>query len=171
MKIELISCTLEHVHALQDISRETFQHTFGNQNTPENMAAYMEKAFRLEQLSTELSHPESRFFFAYVDGELAGYVKVNTGAAQTEQMGADALEVERIYVRHAYQGQKIGTYLLEHALHLAATEQRNPIWLGVWEHNRKAIAFYEKMGFVQTAVHSFYMGDEEQFDWIMSKTL
>ncbi len=171
MKIELTSCTLEHIYYLQEISRETFEDTFASQNTLENMAAYMDRAFRLEQLSTELSNPESRFFFVHVDGLLAGYLKVNTGAAQTEPMGEAALEVERIYVRRAFQGQGIGKYLLEHALHLATAEQCKSIWLGVWEHNRKAIAFYEKMGFVQTAVHSFYMGDEEQFDWMMSKPL
>ncbi|MEW4368909.1 GNAT family N-acetyltransferase [Paenibacillus kandeliae] len=171
MNIELTRCTLEQIDCLQTISRETFEDTFADQNTPENMAAYMQKAFRLEQLSAELNNPESRFFFAHIDGLLAGYLKVNRGAAQTEPMGKDALEIERIYVRHTFQGQGIGKYLLEHARYLAATEQCQSIWLGVWEHNRNAIDFYKKMGFVQTAVHSFYMGDEEQFDWIMSKPL
>ncbi len=171
MTIELVRCTSEHIHSLQEMSRETFADTFASENTPENMAAYMDKAFTLEQLQKELSHAESRFFYVYADGALAGYMKINTGAAQTEAMGDDALEVERIYVRRAFQGQGIGKLLLDHALHLAHTEQRSHIWLGVWEHNRKAISFYENKGFVQTAVHSFYMGDDEQFDWIMTRTL
>ncbi len=171
MIITLKPCTLEQLHSLQAISRETFEDTFASQNTPENMAAYMEKSFLLEQLHKELSHAESRFFFAYIQEELAGYMKLNTGSAQTEPMGNDALEVERIYVRRAFQGQGIGKFLLEHALSLAVTEQYSQIWLGVWENNRKAISFYEKMGFVQTAVHSFYMGEEEQFDWMMCKSL
>ncbi|MNL75746.1 Protease synthase and sporulation negative regulatory protein PAI 1 [compost metagenome] len=54
---------------------------------------------------------------------------------------------------------------------MAMEHSKKKIWLGVWEKNENAIAFYNKMGFVQTGVHSFYMGDEEQMDIIMTKTL
>ena len=43
--------------------------------------------------------------------------------------------------------------------------------LGVWEKNRNAIDFYIKAGFEECGKHSFYMGDEEQVDWIMKKRL
>ncbi len=48
---------------------------------------------------------------------------------------------------------------------------KKKVWLGVWEKNENAIAFYNKMGFVRTGTHSFIMGDEEQKDYIMTKTL
>ena len=56
-------------------------------------------------------------------------------------------------------------------MEIAMERKKKKIWLGVWEKNENAIAFYNKKGFVQTGAHSFYMGDEEQVDLIMTKTL
>ena len=56
-------------------------------------------------------------------------------------------------------------------MEIAIEHNKRKIWLGVWDKNDNAIAFYKKLGFVQTGAHSFYMGDEEQIDYIMSKTL
>lgn len=171
MTINIKKCTLEDLSRLQEISYETFNETFKEQNSPENMEAYLEKAFNLKQLETELSQRSSQFYFVEIDGETAGYLKVNTDEAQTEEMGDEALEIERIYIRSPFQKQGLGKYLFNKALEVAMEQNKKKIWLGVWEKNEKAIAFYKKMGFVQTGAHSFYMGDEEQTDFIMAKIL
>lgn len=107
----------------------------------------------------------------YFNNEVAGYLKVNTNDAQSEEMGNESLEVERIYIRNKFQRKGLGKYLINKAIEVAIGQIKKMIWLGVWEKNDKAIAFYKKMGFVQTGAHSFYMGDEEQIDLIMTKTL
>ncbi|MBA9088506.1 ribosomal protein S18 acetylase RimI-like enzyme [Fontibacillus solani] len=86
-------------------------------------------------------------------------------------MGDESLEIERIYIKSKFQKHGLGKYLLKKALEIAMEREKKKIWLGVWENNENAIAFYMKMGFVQTKSHSFYMGDEEQIDFIMTKTL
>ena len=63
------------------------------------MKAYLEKAFNLKQLEKELSNSSSQFFFVYFNNEIAGYLKVNTDDAQSEEMGDESLEIERIYIR------------------------------------------------------------------------
>ncbi|MCP8970114.1 GNAT family N-acetyltransferase [Ectobacillus ponti] len=171
MTISITKCTLADVHTLQALSYETFGETFREQNSPENMAAYLERAFNLQQLEKELSDSSSQFFLAYVDGEAAGYLKVNIGDAQSEKMGEESLEVERIYVKRSFQKHGLGKELLHQALEVARACGKTKIWLGVWEKNENAIAFYKRMGFVQTGAHSFYMGDEEQTDYIMVKDL
>ncbi|MBT2641494.1 GNAT family N-acetyltransferase [Bacillus sp. ISL-41] len=171
MTINLKRCTLEDLQTLQEISMDTFNETFKDQNSPENMSAYLEKAFNLEQLERELSNPSSQFFFVYSYDEVGGYLKVNTKDAQTEEMGNDALEIERIYVKNTFQKQGLGKYLFNRAMEIAMDSGKKKIWLGVWEKNENAIAFYKKLGFVQTGEHSFFMGDEEQTDLIMIKTL
>jgi len=135
------------------------------------MNAYLERAFNLKQLEKELSNISSQFFFVYFNNEVAGYLKVNTIDAQSEKMGDEALEIERIYIRSKFQKHGLGKYLLNKAMEIAVKENKRKIWLGVWEKNENAIAFYKKMGFVQTGAHSFYMGDEEQMDFIMTKSL
>jgi diamine N-acetyltransferase len=171
MNIFIKPCTIEDLCILQDISYETFNETFKDQNSPEIMNAYLEKAFNVKQLEKELSNIFSRFFFVYFNNEVAGYLKVNSHDAQSENMGEDSLEIERIYVRAKFQKLGLGKYLINKAIEIAVEQGKNKIWLGVWEKNENAIAFYKKIGFVQAGTHSFYMGDEEQIDFIMIKSL
>jgi diamine N-acetyltransferase len=170
MTRQIKKCTLEDLRTLQDISVETFNDTFKHQNSPENMKAYLAKAFNLPQLEKELSNDSSQFFFVYISHEVAGYLKLNTNDAQTEEMGEESLEIERIYIRGKFQKHGLGKYLLNQAMEVAVEQNKKKVWLGVWGKNENAIAFYQKMGFVQTGAHSFYMGDEEQIDFIMMKT-
>ncbi|WP_323874012.1 GNAT family N-acetyltransferase [Priestia megaterium] len=127
MMMHIKKCILEDVYDLQDVSYKTFYETFKDQNSQENMTAYLEKAFTIEQLEKELSNTSSQ--------------------------------------------QGLGKHLFNKAVEIATTFNKKKIWLGVWEKNKNAIAFYKKQGFVQIGSHSFYMGDEEQIDLIMVKTL
>ena len=171
MAVTIKQCNLEELHKLQKISHETFTETFKDQNSPENMEAYLERAFNLKQLEEEVSNPLSQFYFIYVNKEVAGYLKVNTDDAQSEDMGDESLEIERIYIKNEFQKHGLGKSLLNMATEIALQQKKKKIWLGVWEANENAIAFYKKLGFIQTGAHSFYMGDEEQIDFIMTKTL
>ncbi|QEY22608.1 GNAT family N-acetyltransferase [Psychrobacillus sp. AK 1817] len=171
MTINLKKCTIEDLPVLQKISYETFNETFKHQNSLENMNSYLERAFNLKQLEKEILNISSQFFFAYFNNEIAGYLKINTNDAQSEKMGDESLEIERIYIKNKFQKHGIGKYLFNKAMDIAVKSNKQKIWLGVWDKNENAIAFYEKMGFIQTGAHSFYMGDEEQIDFIMTKTL
>ncbi|SFR12029.1 MULTISPECIES: GNAT family N-acetyltransferase [unclassified Paenibacillus] len=171
MTVKIIKCSREDLQILQEISIETFNDTFKDQNSPENMKAYLERAFNFKQLEEELSNDSSEIFFIYFNEELAGYLKVNMNDAQSEKLGDESLEIERIYIKNKFQKHGLGKYLLNKAMEIAMEHNKKKIWLGVWEKNENAIAFYKKMGFVQTGAHSFYMGDEEQIDFIMTKTM
>lgn len=164
-------CTQKDLSELQAISITTFTETFKDQNSPEHLHAYLEKAYDLKKLEQEVANPSSQFFFVYFNEDVAGYLKVNTDDAQTEAIGNDSLEVERIYVKKTFQKHGLGKLLLDKAVEIALEKQKKSIWLGVWEANENAIAFYQKKGFVQTGSHSFFMGDDEQVDLIMVKTI
>lgn len=164
-------CTLDDVVELQAVSKETFTETFQEQNSPEHLNAYLERAYNLEQLECEIANPSSHFYFVLYDQQVAGYLKINTGNAQSEEMGEDSLEVERIYVKKDFQKHGLGKKLLNKAMEMALELNKSKVWLGVWEENDNAIAFYQKKGFVQTGAHSFFMGDDEQIDLIMTKSL
>lgn len=171
MRITIKKCILDDVLDLQTVSVETFSDTFQEQNSPEYLNAYIERAYNLEQLKQEIANPSSQFYFVYLDQEVAGYLKINTDEAQSETMGNDSLEIERIYVKKKFQKHGLGKHLMNKAMEIALQLQKNKIWLGVWEENENAIAFYHKKGFIQTGSHSFFMGDDEQVDLVMTKTL
>ncbi|MCH4827308.1 GNAT family N-acetyltransferase [Planococcus halocryophilus] len=163
------TCNEMDVIELQEISISTFSDTFKDYNSPDHLHAYLEKAYNLSKLKKELANPSSLFFFIYFNDQIAGYLKVNTSEAQTEAMGEDSLEVERIYIKKLYQKYGLGKQLLNKAMEVAQEFGKKTIWLGVWEENENAIGFYEKKGFVQNSSHSFFVGDDEQTDLIMVK--
>lgn len=171
MSIHIQRASIESLLELQRISQQTFSETFAAQNTPENMAHYLAEELSLKKLRSELHNSDSEFYFALHGEEIVGYLKVNVGQAQTELDDIKALEIERIYVLKAFQGQQIGQLLFEKAIELAKQKNATYLWLGVWEENPRAIRFYEKNGLVPFGTHLFKMGDEEQRDILMKLSL
>lgn len=171
MEITIKKIVVADVKLLQQLSIETFTDTFAADNTPESLQNYLNEAYTTEKLTAELENSESTFYFVYANRELAGYLKLNIGAAQTEVEGTNAMEVERIYLRRSVQHQGLGKKLIQLAEKVAHETGESELWLGVWEHNENAKAFYEKMGFKHIGAHHFMMGTDLQTDLILLKKL
>jgi len=169
--IAIYKVSLQDVEALQAIGRVTFSQTFSEHNNAEDMEAYLKTSYAIEKLTAEINNPESEFYFAKENENIIGYLKINTGKAQTEIKNLDAFEIERIYVDQAYLGKKIGQILFQKALQLAMQKKAAYVWLGVWEENHRAIAFYKKNGFVPFDKHIFKLGNDEQTDIMMKLDL
>ena len=169
--VEIKKVTLNEIDRLQKISRQTFYETYSAVNTKENMSRYLEENFSTERLSFELANAYTVFYFAIIESEVIGYIKLNFMEAQTEQGLNDTLEIERIYVLSEYHGKNVGQLLFQKAVSLAKEEQMDYVWLGVWEKNPKAIRFYEKNGFVAFGTHLFLLGEDEQNDILMKLDL
>ena len=169
--ISIDQISLESLKQLQDISRQTFLETFSSSNTEENMKAYLEESLSDAKLSTELSNEASEFYFATLEHEVIGYLKLNFGQSQTELKDDKALEIERIYVLKAFHGKRVGQLLYDKAIQVALEKGASYVWLGVWEENLRAISFYKKNGFVAFDQHIFKLGDDEQTDIMMKKVL
>lgn len=167
--ITIIPIRPSSLETLVHISRKIFYDSFHHLNTPENMKEYMERAFDPQRLLAELMNPLSEFYFIQVEGTVAGYMKINQSEAQSDLHDDDSLEIERIYVDAAFQGQGLGAKLIEKALERARDMRLHYIWLGVWEKNPDAIRFYERQGFVAFDSHDFRMGDEMQTDILMKR--
>lgn len=162
---------IHDLETIQLIGRQTFTETFAASNAVEEMEKYLTESFSTEKVKTELTNPESLFFIAWEEDNPVGYLKVNSGNAQTELQDKTSLEIERIYVKSSHHGKKIGQLLYDQALETAKALQKAYIWLGVWEENLKAIQFYKKNGFVEFDKHIFRLGDDEQTDIMMKKVL
>jgi ribosomal protein S18 acetylase RimI-like enzyme len=167
LKILIRKCTLADLAELIILAREVYADTFREFNTPENMQAYLDSAFDPLKLEGELNDPGSEFFFLYAGGALAGYLKVNEGSSQTDIHDPDALEIERIYVRQTHQHLGLGQVLIEYAIEIARRKHKRYAWLGVWEKNENAKAFYQHLGFTKVGEHPFVMGTDHQTDNIL----
>jgi ribosomal protein S18 acetylase RimI-like enzyme len=170
-EFHITSASIEDWKLIQTIGKETFYETFASSNSEVNMQQYISNSFSDKKIQEELLNGESEFFIAWEDDLPIGYLKINTGEAQTELQDPSTLEIERIYVKASHHGKKIGQLLYDKAVDIAQEKNVTSIWLGVWEENPRAIRFYEKNGFVEFDRHIFKMGDEEQTDVMMRKVL
>lgn len=169
--LKITKATLNDIEKLQNIGRQTFYETFAEVNSEENMAKYLEESFATEKLASELKNESSYFYLAEIDEKVIGYLKLNTGNAQTENQDKNALEIERIYVAKEFHGKNVGQELYVQALKMAKELNVSYMWLGVWEKNFRAVSFYTKNGFTQFDTHIFKLGDDEQTDLMMKKVL
>ena len=170
-KIVLREVLTEEVDALRQISIETFTDQFGPDNNPEDFDTYIEEAFNRNRLLRELEDPECIFYFAEWEGNNIAYLKLNTGKAQTDIGEETAMEIERIYVRKEFQGHKLGALLMDKAVTEATQRGFEYLWLGVWEHNPRAISFYERKGFKAFGTHPYAIGKDIQNDILMRITI
>ncbi|MCO5261080.1 MAG: GNAT family N-acetyltransferase [Crocinitomicaceae bacterium] len=167
MTVDIVPVKLSELELLQRISRLTFFETFSNQNSPENMRKYLNEHVSLEKLQQEYTNPLSFFYFAKINENIVGYLKINFATTQTMPNNSDSLEIERIYVLNSMQKNGVGKQLLEKAIEISRNEQLTTIWLGVWEHNKNAIEFYNHLGFIEFGKHPFQLGDDTQTDLLM----
>lgn len=157
---------------LQKIGKQTFFETFSAYNSQQDMEKYLEEGFSNGKLTAELADTNSQFYFAELDNQIIGYLKLNSGTSQTELKNEKkSLEIERIYVLKEFQGRKVGQLLFDKALQVATQQNADFIWLGVWVENTKAINFYTKNGFIEFDRHIFRLGDAIQTDLLMKLPL
>ncbi|EEW53201.1 GNAT family N-acetyltransferase [Limosilactobacillus antri] len=156
---------------LEAIMRETFTDTFGGEQSAADLSAFLDKNYNPPVLKRELADTNSQTFFYEVDGQPAAYLKVNWATAQTEQQFDNALEIQRIYVRKPFQKLHIGGVLMRRALEIAQQQNRDQVWLGVYEHNLNAQGFYQHFGFQRVDQHMFMVGTDPQTDFLLAKKL
>lgn len=118
-QLEVKQISLVQLSELQKISRLTFADTFGAANTETDLKKYLDEAYSNQKLTKELNNPETFFYFGYIDHQLAGYLKLNVGKAQSDKVSNNSLEVERIYILPAFKRHGLGKKLIEVAESIA----------------------------------------------------
>ena len=163
--------TLDDAGLLSELGARTFSETFAADNTAENLAAYIATSFNVAQQTTELEDPASTFLIAEIDGRAAGYAKLHDGEPEKAVEGANPVELVRLYVSRDWLGRGIGEQLMRACVDEARQAGHDTIWLGVWERNARAQAFYRKWNFRAVGEHVFKLGSDLQRDILMERRL
>jgi ribosomal protein S18 acetylase RimI-like enzyme len=171
MFIAVRFATKEDAALIAEMSRRTFHDSFAAQNTKEDMDKFMNEQFSNDALVKEVGEDENIFLLALFNNETAGYVKMREGEKRPEFENIPAIEIARIYAVQHSIGKGVGTALMEKCIDVAKEMNRQIIWLGVWEHNRRAIDFYTRWGFEKFGEHDFVLGNDVQRDWLMKKNI
>jgi ribosomal protein S18 acetylase RimI-like enzyme len=154
---------------LAALAERTFRAAFGSLNTRENMDAHCANAYGETIQASEIANPDVETFVCDDSVELVGYVQLRWGTAPPCVLASRPAEIQRIYVDQQWQGKGIAQALMSQALTAAVRGNADQVWLGVWENNPRAMAFYQKFGFNTVGHHIFQLGDDPQNDWILCR--
>jgi ribosomal protein S18 acetylase RimI-like enzyme len=162
---------LEDVEALAALAEETFRDAFAKDNDPADMDAYCASAFSVDAQRSLLGDPAIATLLVEDDaGALVGYAQLRDGTAP-EITGSAPIELWRFYVVRTHHGSGIARALMDAVVAAAVGRNRDTLWLGVWERNHRARAFYAKHGFVDVGAHAFELGNDVQTDRLLARTI
>lgn len=163
--------TLEDAATLADLGARTFRETFKAICSAEDLAAFVAGTYGEALQRTELADPARPGLVLEVEGVPSGFVQLRLGHREPCVTGGRPVELQRIYVLRACHGGGFGAALMEAALGLARAWGADALWLGVWEHNDRALAFYGRHGFCEAGDHVFRIGQQVDRDLILVKDL
>lgn len=168
--ITIRKATLNDAAVLAKIGADTFYHTFRPYNTEEDMQAYLAKSYNQELITSNLANPAIHYFICEDHGACVGYIKLVEGT-HYDGIGDHAIELEKIYVLHTYFGTTAGKLLMDKAISYSREQGFKNLFLGVWQENKRAVAFYNKTGFTTVTTRQFKLGETICDDFIMVKPL
>jgi GNAT superfamily N-acetyltransferase len=164
------TATVADARVVSAFGRRSFHDTFATQNTPQDMEQYLREHFSESVQAAELADSNTVTLVAEAEAQIVGYAQLRKTVPPPCVDGRDPIELIRFYVDRRWHGHGMAQSLMRavdaHASPVAAT-----VWLGVWEKNARAIAFYRKCGFVDVGSHVFMLGQDRQIDRIMARAV
>lgn len=152
---------------LAELAARTFVETYGADNSPENLKAHVVASYGAAQQAEELADPDVRTLLAYQNDELIGFAQVRSKAVPACVVVEKPVELLRFYLARSAHGTGVAQSLMLKVRKAARELGGRHLWLGVWEKNPRAIAFYLKSGFVKVGTHEFAVGSDIQTDWVL----
>jgi diamine N-acetyltransferase len=154
---------------LSQFGARTFRDAFAADNRPENLDAYLAKAYGVPQQSAELADASVATLIAEANQEMVGFAQLRGGATPACVTGPRPMEVWRFYVAREWHGQGVASILMAAVATEALRRGARTLWLGVWERNARAQAFYRKCGYIVVGQQPFVLGTERQTDLVMAR--
>lgn len=160
--------------ALAVLARRTFSETFAAANDPADLAVFLDATYGTEIQLAELRDPALTYLVAEHETQLVAFALLRRGASLPCISDPTALELQRFYVRGDSHGTGLAQRLMAACLdtaRAAGAAGATTLFLGVWEHNPRAIRFYEKQGFTTVGEHTFRVGSDDQRDLVLARPI
>jgi ribosomal protein S18 acetylase RimI-like enzyme len=156
---------------LSTIALKIFLDTFGPQNASRDIEIHAARSYGPEIQLGELRDPGKIYLVAEVDGAPAGFAMLGEPKSDSCRAFESPVELFRFYVDKAWHGQGIAQQMMDAVDDVARSLGGQTLCLGVWEHNPRAIRFYEKIGFVDAGSQLYMLGEDEQTDRVMVRQI
>ncbi|WP_306601398.1 N-acetyltransferase [Geothrix sp. 21YS21S-2] len=155
---------------LAALAERAFRDAFAAENTPGDMDLHCRASYGEAIQAREFRDPGLATLVWEHEGGLGGFVQLRGGPAPACVPGSSPWEILRLYVDRAWHGRGVAQSLMGTAIALAEAGGADQVWLGVWERNPRAIAFYRKWGFEAVGEHVFVVGTDPQRDLVMTRS-
>jgi ribosomal protein S18 acetylase RimI-like enzyme len=156
---------------LAELGGRTFSETFASDNSDADMVDYLSAAFSETKQATELADPGCTFHIAETNGVAVGYALLRSGSVPDSITNDQPIELVRLYVSREHLGFGVGAGLMRTCINEVIQLGYRTLWLGVWEHNHRAQAFYRKWDFREVGTHIFQLGGDAQTDLLMERSI
>jgi len=156
---------------LAALARDTFFDTFAATNDAADMALHQARAYGVSQQTAELTDPDVITLLVDDGGLVMAYAQLRRGPVPDCVQGDAPIELWRFYVARQWHGRGAAQALMARVIADAGGSGAQTLWLGVWEHNPRARAFYGKCGFTDVGEHVFLFGTDPQTDRVMARPL
>jgi GNAT superfamily N-acetyltransferase len=157
--------------AVSELARRTFYDTFAATNDPADMALYLAGAYSIDIQTRELNDRDITTLLVEEGGTAIAYAMVRGDHVPGCVTGPNPVELWRFYVAREWHGRGVAAALMDRVRIAARERGAKTLWLGVWERNDRARAFYAKCGFTDTGEHIFLFGTDPQTDRVMVTAL
>jgi diamine N-acetyltransferase len=162
---------LEDAAVLADLARTTFYDAFAATNDATDMALHLERAYSVAQQGAELQDPGITTLLVERDGAAIAYAQIRDHHIPQCITGPAPVELWRFYVHRDWHGRGVAQALMDRVKAESRSRGAKTLWLGVWERNDRARAFYAKCGFADAGEHIFLFGTDPQTDRVMTLAL
>jgi ribosomal protein S18 acetylase RimI-like enzyme len=156
---------------LSAIAEQTFRDTFAAVNSPEDMDLHCRSSYREAIQANEIADPNMTTLLYEYGERLLGFAQLSWGKAPVCVLGDAPGEIQRLYVLSDFHGKGVAQELMCASIDAMTSRNCDVAWLGVWERNSKAVAFYTKIGFVEVGEHVFLLGRDPQRDLVMARPI
>ena len=157
--------------AVSALAGKIFGDTFGPHNSPADMELYSAAALSPGAMASAIADPATEILLASSEGQPIAYAQLHRGAAPASVSGPAPIELARFYVLAGWHGQGLAQALMRRVVERSIELGAATLWLGVWEHNARAIRFYTKYGFAEVGEQPFLLGTDLQRDLVLSVPL
>ena len=152
---------------LAEFAARTFEDTFSADNDPEDLLAHLGAHYGAEQQAAELRDPLVKTILVRLNRALAAYAQVRQYPPPPCVSHAFPTELHRFYLDRQTHGTGLASSLMREVHKVASEFGGQHIWLGVWEQNPRAIAFYRKEQFVDVGSQIYRVGSDRQVDRVL----
>jgi diamine N-acetyltransferase len=154
--------------ALAEFGARTFFESFAADNTTEDMRRHLESAFSSEKQRREIEDPNiDTLILTDGNARWIGFAQLRAHSVSEGVPEQGSIELWRFYVDKSWHGQGVAAALMAGVKLRAKRRGASTLWLGVWERNARAQAFYRKHGFGKVGSKVFVVGNDPQTDDVL----